>query len=429
MQLSELLQWLSMGQKTGTLLVHGRPGEKRIYFDHGRIISSSSTVEREYLGHFLVAHGYITDEELTRAMEVQQESKILLGKILVMIGAISEEDLAAILRLKAAETIYDIFLWTEGAFEFVDGNVPQLPMVPISIDVTGLVMEGLRRYDEWIRIRTKIGSHREIPAIVAPVDVDGLTERERIVLKAIDGARSLSEIAVGTHNSEFFVNSFVFHLLGEGKAELIGTRPHGSDSLEMPRVQEEEEPVFEEAQESPFELDPLPNSEFSLPLPPVAAPPRIVAPAPPPPVAAPPAVAEEGSTASRTRPGDFARFLRRTDSAAIERRSRPTGLSDSFKGLMDPSLPVRNGSPAILPAEEAPPEERPVRIRQAAVPVLNRPMEELVGFSFTPNEAFVLSRINGLWDVRSIAKISPFPETEVLRVFQKLEDGGVISWR
>ena len=56
-------------------------------------------------------------------------------------------------------------------------------------------------------------------------------------------------------------------------------------------------------------------------------------------------------------------------------------------------------------------------------------MEELVGFSFTPNEAFVLSRINGLWDVRSIAKISPFPETEVLRVFQKLEDGGVISWR
>ena len=243
MQLSELLQWLSMGQKTGTLLVHGRPGEKRIYFDHGRIISSSSTVEREYLGHFLVAHGYITDEELTRAMEVQQESKILLGKILVMIGAISEEDLAAILRLKAAETIYDIFLWTEGAFEFVDGNVPQLPMVPISIDVTGLVMEGLRRYDEWIRIRTKIGSHREIPAIVAPVDVDGLTERERIVLKAIDGARSLSEIAVGTHNSEFFVNSVVFHLLGEGKAELIGTRPHGSGSLEMPRVQEEEEPV------------------------------------------------------------------------------------------------------------------------------------------------------------------------------------------
>src|SRR5450759_3028392 len=220
MQLSDLLQWLSMGQKTGTLLVHGRPGEKRIYFDQGRIISSSSTVEREYLGHFLVAHGYITEEELTRAMEVQEESKILLGKILVMIGAISEEDLAVILRLKAAETIYDIFLWNEGAFEFVDGNLPHPPMVPISIDVTGLVMEGLRRFDEWSRIRTRIGSHREIPAIVAPIDLDTLSERERLVLKTIDGVRSIDEICELSHNSEFFIASFLFHLLEANQADI-----------------------------------------------------------------------------------------------------------------------------------------------------------------------------------------------------------------
>ena len=37
MQLSELLQWLSLGQKTGTLLIEGRGVEKRIYFQNGRI--------------------------------------------------------------------------------------------------------------------------------------------------------------------------------------------------------------------------------------------------------------------------------------------------------------------------------------------------------------------------------------------------------
>jgi hypothetical protein len=56
-------------------------------------------------------------------------------------------------------------------------------------------------------------------------------------------------------------------------------------------------------------------------------------------------------------------------------------------------------------------------------------MEELMSFSFTPNEAFIVSRINGLWDVRSIARISPFPEAEVLRVFAKLETGGVVTFR
>lgn len=427
MQLSDLLQWLSMGQKTGTLLVHGRPGEKRIYFDQGRIISSSSTVEREYLGHFLVAHGYITEEELTRAMEVQEESKILLGKILVMIGAISEEDLAVILRLKAAETIYDIFLWTEGAFEFVDGNLPQLPMVPISIDVTGLVMEGLRRFDEWSRIRTRIGSHREIPAIVAPIDLDTLSERERLVLKAIDGARSIDEIGEVSHNSEFFIASFLFHLIEAEQADIIGVRPRAADSVEMPSAMNEP-PVFEEAQEASFGSDLSPDSEFSLPLPP--PPPAAAKVTPVPPVASPSgAFRADSSSSSKSRPGDFAQFLRRPDSSSgIERKPRDPGESASFKGLNDPSATRRPDTPAMPRAEEVPPTQ-PSHIRKAAVPVLNHPMEELMGYSFTPTEAFILSRVNGLWDVRSITKISPFSETEVLRVFQKLEEGGVISWR
>jgi hypothetical protein len=156
---------------------------------------------------------------------------------------------------------------------------------------------------------------------------------------------------------------------------------------------------------------------------PDAAPPLQLAPSP-----APPSLGE-GSTTSRTRPGDFARFLRRADSSVnTDRKPGPTGESSSFKGLIDPSTRLDANPAKLPPAVEAPPPEAP-RIRQAAVPVLNHPMEELIGFSFTPNEAFILSRVNGLWDVRSIAKISPFTETEVLRVFQKLEDGGVISWR
>jgi hypothetical protein len=34
-----------------------------------------------------------------------------------------------------------------------------------------------------------------------------------------------------------------------------------------------------------------------------------------------------------------------------------------------------------------------------------------------------------MWDVRSIARISPFPESEVSRVFEKLQKSGVISFK
>lgn len=395
MQLSELLQWLSLGQKTGTLVIRGESGEKRLFFRDGRIISSSSTVEREYLGNFLIAYGYITEEELTRAMEVQRESKILLGRILVMIGAIAEEEVSELLKLKAAETIYDIFLWTEGAFEFVDSELPNLPMVPISVDVTGIVLEGLRRFDEWQRIRTRVRSLREIPAIVAPVEMDTLPDRERLLLAAIDGLRSIEELADATHNPDFFAARFVWELLEAGRADLIGIRESPPPEVET---------VFTEAADgswSDLELpgDAFPSGEFAAEPEPVSLPePRRAAPPP----------------TSPTTPIQAGPTLPVIPAPDDLPRTQAVGNSTAFRKLADPEAGDARRTSQVVPT---------------AVPSLRKPLEELMAYSFTPNEAFILSRINGLWDVRSIARISPFPEKEVLRVFRKLDDGGVITWR
>ncbi len=453
MQLSELLQWLSMGQKTGTLAIRGGAGEKRIYFQNGRIISSSSTIEREYLGHFLVSYGYITEEELTKAMEVQEESKILLGKILVMIGAIAEEDLVELIRLKACETIYDIFLWPEGAFQFIDGEIPQRPMVPIAIDVTGIVMEGLRRFDEWQRIRERIRTMNEVPAIVAPVAVEDFSEPQRLVLRAIDGVRSLADIAVATHNPDFPVARLVFDLLESGHVELSETPAGGAPkSLDL-TPEDPYETIFEEAATPHFEGIPDTADELSIPPPPQDGRPapqkdftrflrrspesgaHAMRPAGPvtasmaAPVAAPPP-APPPSTSFR--PAAAASDSSRPPASGILRPAGPSSASLFEVGAPPSTAGVRAPQPAPrssggFPAP--PPGASGGAIAPTAIPSLTRPMDELMSWSFTPNEAFILSRINGLWDVRCIAKISPFPEGEVLRVFEKLHDGGLIRWR
>lgn len=490
MQLSELLQWLSMGQKTGTLVIRGGAGEKRIYFQNGRIISSSSTIEREYLGHFLVSYGYITEEELTKAMEVQEESKILLGKILVMIGAIAEEDLVELIRLKACETIYDIFLWPEGAFQFIDGEIPQRPMVPIAIDVTGIVMEGLRRFDEWRRIRERIPSMREVPAVVAPVDVESLGEPQRLILRAIDGTRSLAAIAEGTHNPDFPVARLVFDLLESGHVELCApgeaTPPRSSELT----PEDPYETVFEEAATPHFEG--VPDTADELNIAPAPAPPKdftrflrrgpdsgahaarpagpvttsLAAPSVAPPPAPPPSTSFHPAPPAppAVRPPATGSFRAAGPSAAslLEVGAPPSSipwpaappLSTAFRAAPpSPSGPPPSVATRVPPASAPPPSSSTFRtarpspppslqglgapppgasgslIAPSAIPTLTRPMEELMSWSFTPNEAFILSRINGLWDVRSIAKISPFPEGEVLRVFEKLHDGGLIRWR
>lgn len=454
MQLSELLQWLSTGLKSGTLVVRGAPGEKRIYFQNGRVTSSSSTLEREHLGRFLVGFGFITEEELIRALEVQQESRILLGKILVMIGAIKEAELADLVRLKAAETIYDIFLWTEGSFAFIDGEIPQLPMVPISSDVTGIVMEGLRRYDEWQRIKTKITSMRQIPTILVPVE-DPLAERDKMILSTINGHRAIDLIALETHNPEFHVAKLVYDLMLSGHVSLTGEREEASAApvfvdagdeadaasafdpilgASVDAASPEPRPRVEEFLLSPpgprtppptdfgrF-LKRGPDSDPTLRRKPSAGGSADTVPAaksPPPTI---PAIGESGAS------------LPAAESAASEPSLRPQAAppAPAARRAVPGPAPARAPAPApaAAPAPASHPQAGPVpKIPPGAVPTLTKPMEELMSFAFTPNEAFIVSRINGLWDVRSIARISPFSESEVTRVFAKLQSSGVVSFK
>ncbi len=144
--------------KTGTLVVENGKVTKQIFFRDGMIVSSASTDPKEHLGAFLVSHGFITDAELDQAIRMQKSNKMLLGKILSTIGAISDQDVNRMLRFKAEESIYDVFSWPEGDFRFLDQQLPSDSMVPISIDVTGLVLEGMQRIDEWKQIREVIPS-------------------------------------------------------------------------------------------------------------------------------------------------------------------------------------------------------------------------------------------------------------------------------
>jgi len=191
MQLEELLQWLSQSKKNGTLQINNGKIEKKVFFKEGRIISSASTNPEEYLGHFLVSHGHINEVELAKAIELQEQTAMLLGKILVTTGAIAEKDLHRLLRLKAEESIYDIFSWSEGEFRFLDDVLPERVMVPMDLDVTAIVLEGVQRVDEWRRIRKIIPSGEAIPVAVAELDGAHLGPGARQILELVDDERTV----------------------------------------------------------------------------------------------------------------------------------------------------------------------------------------------------------------------------------------------
>jgi hypothetical protein len=368
----DLLQWLSLGQKTGTLVVTNKQVQKKIFFRRGRVISSASNDPREYLGQFLMSHGYLTEPELKKAMEVQLQSGILLGKILVMIDVISESDLQRLMRLKAEEEIYDIFLWNDGEFYFLDDELPQQEMIPLQVDVTGIIMEGTRRVDEWGRIRETVPNETVIPVLLKDVDADELEEVEEPIVRAIDGRRTIAEIVLESRSSAFTVSSTVCALVRHGFAKLIDP-----STQKMARIAEEQ--VVASA----------PKAEFN----------------------------EGDEIQSLLNAAQTA--LRARDFEKTQRLLRAAQNLDPNHSKVRSA--VKGAETVILS------ELRNQGLLDSKVPRVARTFEEITQMNFSPNEGFILSRINGQWDIGSLIKISPIRETDAMLIFYKLWRDGIIA--
>jgi hypothetical protein len=88
---------------------------------------------------------------------------------------------------------------------------------------------------------------------------------------------------------------------------------------------------------------------------------------------------------------------------------------------------AKKGLLAVADAREKAKSARLVPLHK--VPSLRLTSVALAQQRFDPQEGFVLSRINGQWDVQSILKLCPLPEDETLSIFVRLLDRQVIELR
>ena len=216
MELPDVLQWVSSGRKTGTLYLERHSIQKRIYFQEGGIYTSWSNDPRESLGQFLIRERLVSEEQLYKSLLRAEEENRMLGLVLLADGAVSEEDLRRTLQIKAQESIYDLFLWPEGKFEFKDGETAAGDLIPIELEVTHAIMEGIRRVDEWGRIRgvfPSLDARFTLPEGV-PAEVTDAPEHQLLELAA--GGLTLAGIALELRRSEFETAHLAMALHGRG---------------------------------------------------------------------------------------------------------------------------------------------------------------------------------------------------------------------
>ncbi len=231
MPFADLLQWVSQSRKTGTLAVEGSEYNKKIYFREGLVVASSSENPKEYLGYYLVGWNYLTEEELQELLDMQDRHGTLLGELLVIIGRISREDLTRILQIKTEETIYELFLWEEGDFRFLENILPAKKFQPLGLAIDMLVLEGVRRKDEWLRIRNSNADPQWIPKLIRAVDVQNIGATELGILREINGRSSVEEISLACRLPIFHTLHFVHSGVEAGLFEL---RPPTTTEIVIP---------------------------------------------------------------------------------------------------------------------------------------------------------------------------------------------------
>jgi tetratricopeptide (TPR) repeat protein len=187
--LPDVLQLLSMGRKTGCLGLSFHDSFGSIYFDTGRI-----------------CHAAIVNRPLD-----------------------------------TENSVYTLFTWTSGTFNFEPGVEPEDGAERVSVDPQSLLLEGARRVDEWSLIEKKIPSFDVVFSLDRPrlmLNRDPLSPEQEALLPIIDGHRDINGLIRDSSLGEFEVGKALYGLLNAsfllpvGRKRTTPTLPRNASPLE-----------------------------------------------------------------------------------------------------------------------------------------------------------------------------------------------------
>jgi DNA-binding response OmpR family regulator len=220
--LGEVLQMLSHQRQTGVLEV--RHGERivAVCVRQGLLdLALGRGSGREFLlGRYLLEEELVDREDLD-ALTRRGAEKHLLGRQLVKLGYIRVEDLRRALARQSSELLYEALRWRDGTFRFERfATLPEATDARLELPIASMLMEGLRRVDEWRLIEEQIKSFDAVFVrrrdALASVSTDDFSREERAVLGAIDGEHTVKQIVEQTAMSSFDVCKILFQLVTSG---------------------------------------------------------------------------------------------------------------------------------------------------------------------------------------------------------------------
>ncbi|QRO01118.1 DUF4388 domain-containing protein [Archangium violaceum] len=171
--IADILQLIGQQQKTGVLYLKSKEQEVQVFFRDGNIVRAESVTRKrkDLIGNMLVRAELISEQQLESALDVQKRTLKRLGDVLIASGFITAEKLKQMMQLQVTETLYGLFSWKAGTYEFKQEDVQADGDSITPLRAESVLMEGFRMVDEWPHVRKKISHEamtfervKELPA-------------------------------------------------------------------------------------------------------------------------------------------------------------------------------------------------------------------------------------------------------------------------
>jgi hypothetical protein len=230
--LADLFSLLNLSKKTGCLTCSSGTIIKKVYWENGEVVFARSNLREDSLGNFLVDRGIITEKQKEDSFR-QIASGERHGKVLVRLGFLTPEQLLWGVRNQVQEILFTLFLWETGRFQFDEGELEIREKVTLSASTTRIVMEGIRRVDEWKRIEEIIPDLDAIPQKTdhGGGDNESLRPEDRKLLDLVDGRASFREYQSSAGIGSFEALAALSRLISTGHLTAGEPESKGPDEI------------------------------------------------------------------------------------------------------------------------------------------------------------------------------------------------------
>jgi curved DNA-binding protein CbpA len=242
--LPQVLRRIFLEGLKGTLTLVRGDETRHLFFEKGELRTATSSREGQRIGAFLKRRGWITDQDLSWALEtVAKQGRARLGKILLEKGLVSRQVLDAEMRRLVEEIVFSTFEWGDGEYRFQSSTGVLDPDVALTLSTAAVIVEGIRRLPESELFRERLGDGRLVPVLstdpMSRYQYLPLTPQEAYILSRLDGRIDVGSLLKIGGTSRAATAKILYALLSCGIVEWRkeGAAPQASSGIEALNVE------------------------------------------------------------------------------------------------------------------------------------------------------------------------------------------------